>query len=242
VTRERIGSLVLRAYPTAVRLARGPEMLSMLLDAGEQSALTFTRECGSLVIGGLRERVRARSGRTLLVVPGTLIAILALGAVAIGLKTSSPAQSKSDMRSLAAAVAPSLRHGDLVLVAEPDQTPVAYKYLPNGLRYATPLGLDDHPGVTHHRMDSSLASAYRRASLESALTTLTPGQHVLFIRPLTAAEAGWSSRRVVLIRLRAAQVGELLAQDPKLRVVASAPREYRGPCCVTDSALLYVKT
>ena len=65
--RERIGQAALRAYPPAVRQARGPEMLGMLLDAGEQSNRALVRESGSLVLGGLRERralaARARTRR-----------------------------------------------------------------------------------------------------------------------------------------------------------------------------------
>ncbi len=62
--RERIGGAALRAYPPPVRQARGPEMLGMLLDAGEQSRLAFVPERGSLVLGGLRERraIAARAG------------------------------------------------------------------------------------------------------------------------------------------------------------------------------------
>jgi hypothetical protein len=64
VIRERIGQAALRAYPPAVRQARGPEMLGMLLDAGEQSHRALVRESGSLVLGGLRERraLTARAG------------------------------------------------------------------------------------------------------------------------------------------------------------------------------------
>ena len=62
--RERIGRAALRAYPPAVRQTRGPEMLGMLLDAGEQSNWAFVRESGSLVLGGFRERraITARAG------------------------------------------------------------------------------------------------------------------------------------------------------------------------------------
>jgi hypothetical protein len=41
VIQERIGQAALRAYPPAVREARGLEMLGMLLDAGEQSNLAL---------------------------------------------------------------------------------------------------------------------------------------------------------------------------------------------------------
>ncbi len=54
--RERIGQAALRAYPPAVRQARGLEMLGMVLDAGEQSNRAFVRESASLVLGGFRER------------------------------------------------------------------------------------------------------------------------------------------------------------------------------------------
>lgn len=242
MTRDRIGSLVLRAYPPAIRLARGPEMLGMLLDIGDHSGLAFTRECGSLLIGGVRERAHAHRRHVLLVAPGMLIAILVLGALTIGLKTSRPAQNKSGLRSLAGALAPRLKQGDLVLVAAPEQTPVAYKYLPDGLRYVTPLGLDAHPGVTYRHVYSSLARSSPQAVLDRVLPTLVPGQHLLFIRSLTAAEPGWASRRTALVRLRTAQLGAVLAQDPELRVVAFAPRNYKGPCCVTESAQLYVET
>jgi len=43
VIRERIGRVALRAYPPAVRQARGLEMLGMLLDAGELSRRAFAR-------------------------------------------------------------------------------------------------------------------------------------------------------------------------------------------------------
>jgi hypothetical protein len=56
VSRERIGALVLHSCPAQARLARGPEMLSVLLEAGGTSRVAFARECGSLVVGGLRER------------------------------------------------------------------------------------------------------------------------------------------------------------------------------------------
>jgi len=97
VIRERIGRAALRAYPPAVRQTRGPEMLGMLLDAGEQShwALemlgmlldageqshwALVRESGSLVLGGLRERraLAARAGSRRLVADACCQAVLIL--------------------------------------------------------------------------------------------------------------------------------------------------------------------
>ena len=76
--RERIGQTALRAYPPAVRQARGPEMLGMLLDAAEQSRRALVRESGSLVLGGLRERraLVARAGNRRLVADACCRAVL----------------------------------------------------------------------------------------------------------------------------------------------------------------------
>jgi hypothetical protein len=78
VIRERIGQAALRAYPRAVRQTRGPEMLGMLLDAGEQSGRAFVRESGSLVLGGLRERraITARAGTRRLLADSCCQAVL----------------------------------------------------------------------------------------------------------------------------------------------------------------------
>jgi hypothetical protein len=78
VIRERIGQAALRAYPPAVRQTRGPEMLGMLLDAGEQSRRALVRESGSLVLGGLRERraLLARAGSRRLVADACCQAVI----------------------------------------------------------------------------------------------------------------------------------------------------------------------
>jgi hypothetical protein len=78
VIRERIGQAALRAYPPAVRQARGSEMLGMLLDAGEQTSRALVRESGSLVLGGLRERraLAARAGTRRLVADACCQAVL----------------------------------------------------------------------------------------------------------------------------------------------------------------------
>ena len=76
--RERIGRAALRTYPPAVRQARGPEMLGMLLDAAEQSRRALVRESGSLVLGGWRERraLVARAGTRRLVADACCQAVL----------------------------------------------------------------------------------------------------------------------------------------------------------------------
>jgi hypothetical protein len=78
VIRERVGQAALRVYPPALRRRRGPEMLGMLLDTGEQSSWAFVREIASLVLGGLRERraISARAGIRRLIADSCCQAVL----------------------------------------------------------------------------------------------------------------------------------------------------------------------
>jgi hypothetical protein len=247
VTRERIGALVLRAYPSATRLARGPEMLSMLLDAGGASPIIFARECGSLIAGGLRERGtgvfgRMRGGRMAVAVVAMTVVILAVALVASGYWTHGKANDTRDMRAIARRVAPRLRNGDLVLVAQPQQTKLVHYYLPGGLRYATPIGPDRHPGSSSNVVYRRLADSDPRVVFHRLMATLMPGQRLLYVRELAQPSATWSSRVSLLARRRAAQWGALISSDPKLRRVATAPAPSKYDRVWSMYALLYVKS
>ena len=73
------------------------------------------------------------------------------------------------------------------------------------------------------------------------LDKLKNGQHVLYIRPLTEGVIGWKAPWTSEIRTRSAQWGKILQNDKQLKMEAWAPHNYRGACCVADSAILYVK-
>ena len=49
-------------------------------------------------------------------------------------------QYKSDMRDVAARDGAVLHQGDLVISGQPEQVPLAWYYLPAGLRYASTIG------------------------------------------------------------------------------------------------------
>jgi hypothetical protein len=61
MTRERIGRLVLRCFPSQEREQRGGEMLDTMLEASSGSIRAFAFEAASLAFAGLRERVGARA-------------------------------------------------------------------------------------------------------------------------------------------------------------------------------------
>ena len=151
---------------------------------------------------------------------------------------------KSDMRDVAGEVAPYLRPGDVVLVAQPEQTPLAWYYLPRGLRYETPFGPDTHPSWMN--WDSAMSRIRRsapRALVAGLVAHLSPGQHLLLVRPLTEGASNWSQPWTVLVRRRSAELSAAVASDPGLAAVpgAFAPHYYRGSCCLASSALLYVR-
>ncbi len=49
-------------------------------------------------------------------------------------QTSYSPNYKSDMRDVGGEMGPLLHRGDLVIVGQPEQTPLAYYYLPGGLQ------------------------------------------------------------------------------------------------------------
>jgi hypothetical protein len=149
---------------------------------------------------------------------------------------------KSDMRDVSGEMTPLLHRGDVVLVAQPDQTPLAWYYLPSGLRFATTIGPVSDPRF----MDwvdalKRLQQAQPAPTLHRLLGTLGRGQQVLYIRPLTEGAKNWVAPWTKLARRRSAQWGALLAAEPDLRPVAWAPHNYHGSCCVGVSAVLYKK-
>ena len=177
-----------------------------------------------------------------------------LGLVAIALAVwylHNPAsftpQNKSDMRDVAGEVAPYLHKGDLVVVGQPEQTPLNWYYLPAGLRFANTAG----GGVLKDPRYVDWADALKRLkrtqpipSLNRLVDGLHPGQQLLFVRPLTEGAQGWKAPWTTYVRRRSAQWTQGLTNDVSRGVLKPerwAPHDYRGACCVADSAVLYRK-
>jgi hypothetical protein len=147
---------------------------------------------------------------------------------------------KSDMQDVGGEMHALVHPGDLVVVAQPEQTPLAWYYLPDGLRYATTLGPVADPSYMNWVFAlRRLQNADPQATLAPLLASLRPGQDLLFIRPLTEGAKNWKASWTRLVRRRAAQWGALLSADPHLKPIAWAPHNYRSSCCVADSAVLY---
>jgi mannosyltransferase len=167
---------------------------------------------------------------------------LLLSVIFLANPTSYTPQYKSDMKDVGGEMGPRLHPGDIVVVGQPEQTPLAYYYLPGGLRFFNTAGAVRDPSFMNwinslHRLRSTVPSQ----AVPPLLAAMHPGQQLLFIRPLTEGAQNWKASWTALIRRRSAQWGAIIAADPSLRPEAWAPHNYRGACCVADSALLYKK-
>jgi hypothetical protein len=151
-------------------------------------------------------------------------------------------QYKSDMRDIAGETTPYLHAGDLVIVGQPEQVPLAWYYLPSSLRYADPTGLSTDPqSMNWVGALTRLQHANPQTTVDPLIASLKPGQQVLFVRPLTEGAQSWEAPWTQLVRRRSAQWGAILSSDRALKPVWVAPHNYRGACCVGDSAVLYEK-
>jgi hypothetical protein len=80
--------------------------------------------------------------------------------------------------------------------------------------------------------------------LDPLVASLKPGQHLLFVRPLTEGANNWKAPWTSLVRRRAAQWGQILQNDVNngvLKPIATAPHYYRGASILAYSAVLYEK-
>ncbi|MDQ6731386.1 MAG: hypothetical protein M3022_14135 [Actinomycetota bacterium] len=172
------------------------------------------------------------------------LAVVVISIVFVANAASFSPKYKSNLRDVAGELAPLLRLGDTVLVGEPEQVPLAWYYLPAGLRFATLTGpLGDPSTMNWSDAYTRLTDAAPATTENAVVASLGPGRRLLYVRPLTEGAEGWASNWSGLVRRRAAQWGQLLAADPRLRLLsgARAPRYYRGSCCVADSALIYTR-
>jgi mannosyltransferase len=173
-----------------------------------------------------------------------------LGAVALSavflLNPGSVASGyKSDMKDVGGEMQRLVRAGDLVVSGQPEQTPLAWYYLPDGLRYANTIGPVSNPSYMNW-VDAlkRLQNANPQTTLGPLVASLGPGQQLLYVRPLTEGVKNWQAPWTKLIRRRSAQWGAILQADVDsgiLKVVATAPHYYRGAPDIADSAVLYKK-
>ncbi len=153
---------------------------------------------------------------------------------------------KSDMRYVAATMGPLLHQGDTVVVGQPEQTTLAWYYLPAGLHFAnTARGpVTDPTYMNWVNVLDAIKRTNPRRTADRIVSQLRPGQQLLFVRPLTEGAQNWEAPWTLWVRRRSAQWGAVFARDVAngtLRRVSTAPINYPGACCVANSAVLFQK-
>jgi len=144
-----------------------------------------------------------------------------------------PPTRKSNVSQVAAAISPSLRAGDVVLSTHPEQVPVLSHYLPDGVRYATPMGFVPDVGVFDWRdaVDRLRATSPQR-DLQPILDGLAPGRRLVLVRPIIGDDlTSWRAPWTKLVRQRSEEWEQYVTNDRRFRPTSIYPplKEKYGP-------------
>jgi mannosyltransferase len=169
------------------------------------------------------------------------IGLLTLGIVAILWAYDVWPTTKSNVRQVTTAIAPSLSPGDIVVSTQPEQVPVLHHYLPPGLRYATLTGFVGDVGVTDWRdgVDRLRASSPRR-DLQPILDGLAPGRRLVMITPIIFDDARWRAPWTELVRVRSEEFSQYVTNDARFQPTSVFPPtpSDRIPNAVSATVLL----
>jgi hypothetical protein len=169
----------------------------------------FAVVLGSLVLLGARG----------LVVAGRL-GLIALVAVIFIWTGYSAHPDKENARQIAAALAPRLHPGELILTTHPEQVPVLRYYFGADRRYANTFGPVSDPQVFDW-VDavSRLRATPVPATLDALLRTVKPGQEFVVVTPVFRDYRGWDAQWTKLVWETARDWLLLLQTDPRLQQV-----------------------
>ena len=171
----------------------------------------FSPRYGAVVFGPLALAACAtlvRGGR------GTAAALAVVAAIwVVG---GAPA-AKSNVRRVATGVGAD----DLVVSTQPEQVPVLYRYLGDGVVYLTPLGIAADPSMTDWRDGVvRLRSGQAERRLLPVVERLPAGRRVLLVTP---AERGSDAPWPRAVRVRTREWRAALRRDPRLRRIRLVP-------------------
>jgi hypothetical protein len=228
--------------------------LGRLQGDGRAALVLIVTGAGTLLIAWLASQVSpAWALRYLAVAVPPLVLLAALGlsrAGALGLAggaltlvmwaSDGPPNEKSNVRDLAAAVAPTVRAGDLVVSTQPEQVPVLSYYLPEGLRYATLWGPVEDVKITDWRDGVERIEATRaERDFAPLVAGLAPGRRLVLIDPIIYDFSRWYAPWTELVRYRSLEWERAAEEDPRLRVVARRPFTFRPPAPNPLAATVY---
>jgi mannosyltransferase len=128
--------------------------------------------------------------------------------------------NKENAREVTAALAPSIRPGELVISTHPEQVPVLRYYLGARPRFASTLGAVTDSQIFDWRdAVDRLRAARPRPTLDALLQTVAPGSEFVVITPVFRDYRAWRAKWTHLVWQRSIQWTTLLANDPRVRLV-----------------------
>jgi mannosyltransferase len=248
---------------TALALAGGAGIAAVIrrrIDSAEAvsaMALLILTTVALVVAWVYSQTTLAWAPRYLIVLTGPLLLAAALGVARAGvlglaglaiavyasvmLTGSYIPENKSNVERLADRLGSRVRAGDLVVSTQPEQVPNLKYYLPQGLRYATPMGPVKDPGVMDWRDAVDRLRAARPSSdLLPLVRDLPPGTQVLLVSPVTR-RSGWRSTWTSLVKRRSRQWEHALAADPRVAELKRLKRPRSRSRLSTVKAVLYVR-
>ena len=213
------------------------------VDAGERRALLALGVLAVMSLGSAWVAARVEPGwalRYLAVLVGPLLllggaalvrigppGVVAAAAISCAWALHVDPGEKSNVAAISSVAATSLEPGDLVVSTQPEQVPVLAHYLPDGLRFATPLGPVADPAVMDWRDAlSRLRTTQPELTLAPLLDSLPAGRRVLLVAPETG-DGRWSAPWTRLVALRSDEWTLALGADPRFRLLQREVPEAR---------------
>jgi hypothetical protein len=152
------------------------------------------------------------------------LGLVALVIVAVLWAGDEAPKRKSNVREVAAAIAPSLRPGDVVVSTQPEEVPLLHYYLPPGLKYATLWGPVGDVGVTDWRDGvEHLRGTSAPRDLKPLLDALPSGRRIVLVTPVIEDMQRWVAPWTALVRERSEEWRQYISNDPRFTAVAVRP-------------------
>jgi mannosyltransferase len=146
-----------------------------------------------------------------------LAALIAVAFVWLGYSVN---DNKENARQVSAALAPSLRPGELVISTHPEQVPLLRYYLGVRPRFATTLGPVADPQVFDWRdAVDRLRATQPRPTLAALLASVQPGSEFVVVTPVFRDYRAWKAQWTHLVWQRSLEWSSLLQHDPSVRLV-----------------------
>lgn len=170
----------------------------------------FSVIVGPVLLLGARGLVRAQR-----------LGLVALVAVIFLWSFYNVRDDKENARSIAAATAPYLSRGDLVISTHPEQAPVLRYYLGPGYRWGDTLGPVRDPQVFDWRdAVTRLQHARAKPTLDALIATVPKGKTFVVVSPVFRDYRAWRAKWTKLVWQKSTAWTWLLERDPRVRLVA----------------------